>query len=47
MALNLIYTEDVFTLMNIIKIAENDIKNGYVKKADDVFENLKERMKNY
>jgi len=29
-------TEDAFALMNIIKIAEKDIKNGNVKKADDV-----------
>jgi len=33
-------TEDAFALMNIIKIAEKDIKNGNVKKADDVFKNL-------
>ena len=37
-------TEDAFALMNIIKIAEKDIKNGNVKKADDVFRNLKERI---
>jgi prevent-host-death family protein len=34
-------TEDAFALMNIIKIAENDIENGKVKKADDVFNEKK------
>jgi prevent-host-death family protein len=37
-------TEDAFALMNIIKIAEKDIKNRNVKKADDVFKNLRERI---
>jgi len=37
-------TEDAFALMNIIKIAEKDIKNGNVKKADDVFKNMRERI---
>jgi len=37
-------TKDVFALMNIIKIAENDIENGNVKKADDVFKDLKKRL---
>ena len=37
-------TEDAFALMNIIKIAEKDIKNGNVKKADDVFKNIRERI---
>jgi prevent-host-death family protein len=35
-------TEDAFALMNIIKIAEKDIKNGNVKKADEVFKNMRE-----
>ncbi|MCL2155329.1 MAG: type II toxin-antitoxin system Phd/YefM family antitoxin [Leptospirales bacterium] len=38
-------TEDAFALMNIIKLAENDIENGNVKKADDVFKDLKEKIK--
>ena len=37
-------TEDAFALMNILKIAENDVKNGKYKKADDVFNDLKERI---
>jgi prevent-host-death family protein len=35
-------TEDAFALMNIIKLAEEDIKDGNVKKADDVFKNMRE-----
>jgi len=35
-------TEDAFALMNIIKLAEKDIKNGNVKKADEVFKNMRE-----
>jgi prevent-host-death family protein len=37
-------TEDAFALMNILKIAENDIKNGKVKKADNVFKNLRKKI---
>ena len=37
-------TEDAFALMNIIKIAEKDIENGNVKKADEVFSELKKRL---
>jgi prevent-host-death family protein len=37
-------TEDAFALMNIIKIAEKDIKNGNVKKADDVFKDMREKI---
>jgi len=37
-------TEDAFALMNIIKIAENDVKNGKVRRADDVFRDLRERI---
>jgi prevent-host-death family protein len=37
-------TEDAFALMNIIKMSEGDIKNGRVKKADDVFKDLRERI---
>jgi len=35
-------TEDAFALMNIVKIAEEDIKNGNVKKADEVFKHMRE-----
>jgi prevent-host-death family protein len=37
-------TEDAFALMNIIKIAENDIKDGKVRKADDVFKDLRKKI---
>ena len=37
-------TEDAFALMNIIKIAEKDIENGKLRKADDVFEDIRERI---
>jgi len=33
-------TEDAFALMNIIKLAETDVENGKVRKADDVFKDL-------
>ena len=42
MAINL--KEDAFVIMNIIKIAEKDIENGDVKKADDVFKNLRQKL---
>jgi len=37
-------TEDAFALMNIIKLAELDIENGKVRKADDVFNDLREKI---
>jgi len=37
-------TEDAFALMNIIKIAEEDIKNGDVKKAAEVFKDIREKI---
>ena len=37
-------TEDAFALMNIIKIAEKDIENGRIRKATDVFNDLKEKL---
>jgi prevent-host-death family protein len=37
-------TEDAFALMNIIKIAEKDIKNGDVKNADEVFKSIREKI---
>ena len=37
-------TQDAFALLNLIKIAENDIKNGKTRKADDVFSNLRQKI---
>ena len=37
-------TEDAFALINIIKAAEKDIENGDVRKADDVFNDLREKI---
>jgi len=37
-------TEDAFALMNILKLAEKDIENGRVRKSDDVFNDLKEKI---
>jgi len=37
-------TEDAFALMNIIKLAEKDIENGRVRKANDVFNDLKDKI---
>ena len=37
-------TQDAFALMNIIKIAEKDITGGRVRKVDDVFNDLRERI---
>ena len=37
-------TQDTFALLNLIKIAENDIKNGKIKKADDVFSGLRQKI---
>jgi prevent-host-death family protein len=37
-------TQDAFALMNIIKLAEKDIQNGKVRKAGDVFKDLKEKL---
>jgi prevent-host-death family protein len=37
-------TEDAFALMNIIKLAETDVENGKVRKADDVFKDLMEKI---
>ena len=38
-------TQDAFALMNIIKIAEKDIENRRIRKADDVFNDLREKIK--
>jgi prevent-host-death family protein len=37
-------TQDAFALMNIIKIAEKDIENGRVRKAEDVFKDLRKKI---
>jgi hypothetical protein len=37
-------TQDAFALLNLVKIAENDIKNGKTKKADDVFSGLRQKI---
>jgi prevent-host-death family protein len=37
-------TENAFALMNIIKLAEKDIKDGKVKEADEVFKDIRKRI---
>ena len=37
-------TQDAFALLNIIKLAENDIKNGYFEPAEKVFSDLKKEI---
>jgi prevent-host-death family protein len=37
-------TQNAFALMNIIKIAEKDIENGKVRKANDVFNDLRKKI---
>ena len=37
-------TEDAFALISIIKLAEKDVENGEVRKADDIFKDLWEKM---
>jgi prevent-host-death family protein len=37
-------TEDAFALMNIVKIAEKDIEKGKVRKADEVFNELRKKI---
>jgi prevent-host-death family protein len=37
-------TQNAFALMNIIKIAEKNIENGKVRKAKDVFDDLKKKI---
>jgi prevent-host-death family protein len=34
-------TQDAFALINIIKIAEKDIKDGKVRNANDVFDDMR------
>ena len=37
-------TEDAFALLNIIKLAEKEIEKGRVKKANDVFNDLRNKI---
>jgi len=37
-------TQDSFALLNLINIAENDIKNGKTRKAEDVFSGLRQKI---
>ena len=37
-------TQDAFALLNLIKIAETDIKAGKTRKADDVFSSLRQKI---
>jgi len=37
-------TQDTFALLNLIKIAENDIQNGKTRKADAVFSGLRQKI---
>jgi len=37
-------TQDAFALLSLIKIAENNIKNGKTRKADDVFSDLRQKI---
>jgi prevent-host-death family protein len=37
-------TQDAFALMNIIKIAEKNIEKGKVRKAEDVFYDLRKKI---
>ena len=36
--------ENAFTMLGMIRLAENDIKNGRVKDVDEVFVDLKNRL---
>jgi prevent-host-death family protein len=38
-------TQDAFALLNIIKIAENDIIHGRIRSAKDVFSDLRQKIK--
>jgi len=38
------YTKDTFALLNMLKMAEEDIKNGNVINSDDVFKEIRERL---
>ena len=36
--------QDAFSLMNLIKVAEKDVQNGSVRKAEEVFSDIKKRI---
>jgi prevent-host-death family protein len=36
--------ENAFTLLGMIRLSENDIKNGKVRKAEEVFSDLRKRL---
>jgi prevent-host-death family protein len=37
-------TQDAFALLNIIRLGENDIKNGKTRPADEVFSDLRKKI---
>ncbi|GHV83081.1 antitoxin [Spirochaetia bacterium] len=37
-------TQDAFALLNIIKLAEKDIEQGRIRKAEDVFSDLNKKI---
>jgi prevent-host-death family protein len=37
-------TQDAFALLNIIRLGENDIKNGNVRPSDEVFSDLRKKL---
>jgi prevent-host-death family protein len=37
-------TQDAFALLNIIRLGENDIKNGKIKPVDEAFSALREKI---
>jgi prevent-host-death family protein len=37
-------TQDAFALLNIIRLGENDIKNGKTRSADEVFLDLRKKI---
>ncbi|MDR1278793.1 MAG: type II toxin-antitoxin system Phd/YefM family antitoxin [Treponema sp.] len=37
-------TQDAFALLNIIRLGENDIKNGKTRPADEVFLDLRKKI---
>lgn len=39
--------QDAFALMNIIKVAEKDIAGGKTRKAEDVFSDVRKKLKHY
>jgi prevent-host-death family protein len=37
-------TQDAFALLNIIRLGENDIKNGKTRPVDEVFSDLRKKI---